>query len=104
MGKIGKSVREELGLINTDEQKREAQLSKPAASVNEAGSRITAFGVKTTTDSEGKKSYECVMLTLQGDEVVSEELLSPTPRQRKALVLEDWRRQAGKFMLDRYNW
>lgn len=101
MGKIGESIRKQMGLLDEESSQPEA---KQETKKEEAKSKIMAFGIKSELDKNGKPVYTCVEINLVNDKLDSVKSLSHSPRQNKMLVLEDWKLNTGKFILNRDKW
>jgi hypothetical protein len=102
MGKIGKKVREDLGLIEKEEPKEEQVEVAEAQSFEELPEQQNyntySIGLRESK-KDGQKSWECVMVYSKDSVVVRTESLSSSPRLNKHLALEDWKLHMGKMML-----
>ncbi len=104
MGKIGENIRKNLGLLEDKPEEAKApaepKLEVPKSLID---SRVTSFGIKTEVDKDGNTLYTCVQINLRDGKIEVKDL-SPHKRKGKGLVLEDWKLNAGKFVLRRDEW
>jgi len=105
MGKIGENIRKNLGLLEDkpeeeviEEKEAEVEIPKDLSS-----SKLTSFGIKTEVDKDGNTLYTCVQVIVKDGKLEVNDL-SPHKRKGKGLVLEDWKLNAGKFVLRRDEW